>query len=307
MKAYASVEELIGKTPILELRKVEKAYGLKGRVFAKLESFNPAGSAKDRVALSMLNDAEERGVLFPGGTVVEPTSGNTGVGLAMLCAVRGYKLVLTMPENMSEERKKLLRAYGAELELTPAAEGMAGAIARANEIAKERKAFLAGQFENPANPRAHYLTTGREIYEDLDGKVDFLIAGVGTGGTLSGCGRFLKEKNAAVKVIAVEPSGSPVLSGGKKGPHGLQGIGAGFVPANYDRNIVDEIIPVTEKDAFFWAKELARKEGVLAGISSGAALFAAATVAAREVSAGKNIAVILPDTGERYLSAKLYD
>ena len=254
----------------------------------------------------MLDDAEKSGALVAGGTVVEPTSGNTGVGLAMLCAARGYKLVLTMPENMSEERRELLKAYGAELVLTPAAEGIEGAIARAETIAKERGGFIAGQFENPANPLAHYLTTGREIFEALGGAADILVAGVGTGGTLSGCAKFLKEKNPALRAVAVEPASSPVLSGGKKGVHGLQGIGAGFVPKNLDLSVVDEIVAVTENDACACARELARTEGVLAGISSGAALFAAIAVAKREESAGKNIVVILPDTGERYLSAKLF-
>lgn len=306
MKAISSIEELIGNTPLLQLKKIAAAHRLNGNLFAKLESFNPAGSAKDRIALFMLDDAEKSGALVAGGTVVEPTSGNTGVGLAMLCAARGYKLVLTMPENMSEERRELLKAYGAELVLTPAAEGMEGAIARAETIAKERGGFIAGQFENPANPLAHYLTTGREIFEALGGAADILVAGVGTGGTLSGCAKFLKEKNPALRAVAVEPASSPVLSGGKKGIHGLQGIGAGFVPKNLDLSVVDEIVAVTENDACACARELARTEGVLAGISSGAALFAAIAVAKREESAGKNIVVILPDTGERYLSAKLF-
>ncbi len=306
MKAVSCIEELIGNTPLLQLKKIAAAHRLNGNLFAKLESFNPAGSAKDRIALFMLDDAEKSGALVAGGTVVEPTSGNTGVGLAMLCAARGYKLVLTMPENMSEERRELLKAYGAELVLTPAAEGMEGAIARAETIAKERGGFIAGQFENPANPLAHYLTTGREIFEALGGAADILVAGVGTGGTLSGCAKFLKEKNPALRAVAVEPASSPVLSGGKKGIHGLQGIGAGFVPKNLDLSVVDEIVAVTENDACACARELARTEGVLAGISSGAALFAAIAVAKREESAGKNIVVILPDTGERYLSAKLF-
>ena len=306
MKAVSCIEELIGNTPLLQLKKIAAARRLNGNLFAKLESFNPAGSAKDRIALFMLDAAEKSGALVAGGTVVEPTSGNTGVGLAMLCAARGYKLVLTMPENMSEERRELLKAYGAELVLTPAAEGMEGAIARAETIAKERGGFIAGQFENPANPLAHYLTTGREIFEALGGAADILVAGVGTGGTLSGCAKFLKEKNPALRAVAVEPASSPVLSGGKKGIHGLQGIGAGFVPKNLDLSVVDEIVAVTENDACACARELARTEGVLAGISSGAALFAAIAVAKREESAGKNIVVILPDTGERYLSAKLF-
>lgn len=306
MKAVSCIEELIGNTPLLQLKKIAAAHRLNGNLFAKLESFNPAGSAKDRIALFMLDDAEKSGALVAGGTVVEPTSGNTGVGLAMLCAARGYKLVLTMPENMSEERRELLKAYGAELVLTPAVEGMEGAIARAEKIAKERGGFIAGQFENPANPLAHYLTTGREIFEALGGAADILVAGVGTGGTLSGCAKFLKEKNPALRAVAVEPASSPVLSGGKKGVHGLQGIGAGFVPKNLDLSVVDEIVAVTENDACACACELARTEGVLAGISSGAALFAAIAVAKREESAGKNIVVILPDTGERYLSAKLF-
>lgn len=305
MKAK-NIEETIGRTPLVELQKICAVNGLKAKIFAKLESFNPGGSAKDRIARAMLDDAEKSGRLAAGGTVVEPTSGNTGVGLAMLCAARGYKLVLTMPETMSAERRMLLKAYGAELVLTEGNKGMKGAIARAEEIAAERGGFLAGQFENPANPRAHYLATGPEIYEDAGGEIDFFVAGVGTGGTLSGAGKFLKERIPHLQVAAVEPFSSPVLSEGRSGPHGLMGIGAGFVPETLDISLIDEIFAVKEEEAYAAARELARREGVLAGITSGAALHAAKLLASREENEGKNIVVVLPDTGERYLSTPLF-
>lgn len=305
MKAK-NIEETIGRTPLVELQKICAENGLKAKIFAKLESFNPGGSAKDRIARAMLDDAEKSGRLAAGGTVVEPTSGNTGVGLAMLCAARGYKLVLTMPETMSAERRMLLKAYGAELVLTEGNKGMKGAIARAEEIAAERGGFLAGQFENPANPRAHYLATGPEIYEDAGGEIDFFVAGVGTGGTLSGAGKFLKERIPHLQVAAVEPFSSPVLSEGRSGPHGLMGIGAGFVPETLDVSLIDEIFAVKEEEAYAAARELARREGVLAGITSGAALHAAKLLASREENEGKNIVVVLPDTGERYLSTPLF-
>ena len=305
MKAK-NIEETIGRTPLLELQKICAVNGLKAKIFAKLESFNPGGSAKDRIARAMLDDAEKSGRLAAGGTVVEPTSGNTGVGLAMLCAARGYKLVLTMPETMSAERRMLLKAYGAELVLTEGSKGMKGAIARAEEIAAERGGFLAGQFENPANPRAHYLSTGPEIYEDAGGEIDFFVAGVGTGGTLSGAGKFLKERVPHLQIAAVEPFSSPVLSEGRSGAHGLMGIGAGFVPETLDVSLIDEIFAVKEEEAYAAARELARREGVLAGITSGAALHAAKLLASREENEGKNIVVVLPDTGERYLSTPLF-
>ena len=305
MKAK-NIEETIGRTPLVELQKICAENGLKAKIFAKLESFNPGGSAKDRIARAMLDDAEKSGRLAAGGTVVEPTSGNTGVGLAMLCAARGYKLVLTMPETMSAERRMLLKAYGAELVLTEGNKGMKGAIAQAEEIAAERGGFLAGQFENPANPRAHYLATGPEIYEDAGGEIDFFVAGVGTGGTLSGAGKFLKERVPHLQVAAVEPFSSPVLSEGRSGAHGLMGIGAGFVPETLDVSLIDEIFAVKEEEAYAAARELARREGVLAGITSGAALHAAKLLASREENEGKNIVVVLPDTGERYLSTPLF-
>lgn len=305
MKAK-NIEETIGRTPLVELQKICAVNGLKAKIFAKLESFNPGGSAKDRIARAMLDDAEKSGRLAAGGTVVEPTSGNTGVGLAMLCAARGYKLVLTMPETMSAERRMLLKAYGAELVLTEGNKGMKGAIARAEEIAAERGGFLAGQFENPANPRAHYLATGPEIYEDAGGEIDFFVAGVGTGGTLSGAGKFLKERVPHLQIAAVEPFSSPVLSEGRSGAHGLMGIGAGFVPETLDVSLIDEIFAVKEEEAYAAARELARREGVLAGITSGAALHAAKLLASREENEGKNIVVVLPDTGERYLSTPLF-
>ena len=306
-KIYTSAEQLIGRTPLLELTHIEAAEGLQARVLAKLESFNPGGSVKDRVARAMLDQAEADGRLKPGSVIIEPTSGNTGIGLAMMAAARGYRAVIVMPETMSIERRLLLKAYGAELVLTPGSQGMQGAIDKAEELAAQTPgSFVAGQFVNPANPAAHEATTGPEIWQDTDGQVDIFVAGAGTGGTVTGVGRYLKAQNPAVQVVAVEPAGSPVLGGGKAGPHGLQGIGAGFVPAVLDTTVYDEVLPVTEADAYAAGRLLGRKEGVLAGISSGAALWAALQVAKRPQSAGKTIVVLLPDTGDRYLSTPLF-
>lgn len=304
---YHNVEELIGKTPLMEVEGIEKELGLAARIYVKLELFNPAGSVKDRVALSMIRDAEEKGLLAPGATIIEPTSGNTGIGLASIAAARGYRAIFTMPETMSVERRKLLQGYGAEIVLTDGKAGMDGAIRKAEELAHEMEnAMVLGQFVNPANPKAHYETTGPEIWEDLEGDVDIFVAGAGTGGTVTGTGRFLKEKNPKIQVVAVEPTGSPVLSEGEKGPHGLQGIGAGFVPEILDTEIYDEVFPVKEEEAYEAARLLARKQGVLTGITSGAALHAAIALAKRPENAGKHIVVILPDTGERYLSTPLF-
>ncbi|HIR91009.1 MAG TPA: cysteine synthase A [Candidatus Limicola stercorigallinarum] len=305
---YTSIDQLIGHTPLLELSHIEKAEGLRARVLAKLESFNPGGSAKDRIARAMLDAAEEAGVLTPGeGTVIEPTSGNTGIGLAMVAAARGYRAVIVMPDTMSIERRRLVAAYGAEVVLTPGAKGMAGAIERANELARSiPQSIVAGQFDNPANPNAHYATTGPEIWEDTDGNVDILVAGVGTGGTITGAGSYLKEKNPALKAVAVEPEASPVLSGGTAGPHKIQGIGAGFVPQVLDTAIYDEIVTVSAEDAFATGRMLGAREGVLAGISSGAALWAALEEAKKPENEGKTIVVVLVDTGERYLSTDLF-
>ena len=306
-KIYTSAEQLIGRTPLLELTHIEAAEGLQARVLAKLESFNPGGSVKDRVAKAMLDEAEAAGKLKPGAVIIEPTSGNTGIGLAMMAAARGYRAVIVMPETMSIERRLLLKAYGAELVLTPGSQGMQGAIEKAEELAAQTPgSFVAGQFVNPANPAAHEATTGPEIWQDTDGQVDIFVAGAGTGGTVTGVGRYLKAQNPAVQVVAVEPAGSPVLGGGKAGPHGLQGIGAGFVPAVLDTTIYDEVLPVTEADAYAAGRLLGRKEGVLAGISSGAALWAALQVAKRPQNAGKTNVVLLPDTGDRYLSTPLF-
>ena len=302
-----SIAELIGRTPLLELCGYERAHGLAARILAKPEYLNPTGSVKDRAALFILDEAEHSGRLCPGGTVIEPTSGNTGIGLAALCAVRGYRLILTMPDTMSAERRKLLAAFGAELVLTPGREGMSGAIAEAERLcAKIPGSLIAGQFVNPANVAAHYATTGPEIWSDTEGNVDFLVAGVGTGGTIGGAAKFLKEKNPALHAVAVEPFGSAVLSGGKAGPHGLQGIGAGFVPEILDTSLLDEVIPVSDEDAFAAAREIARTDGVFAGITAGAAVYAARLIASRSENAGKSIAVILPDTGMRYLSTDLF-
>ena len=307
MNIYPSVEALIGKTPLVELRNVEAEFGLKARLVAKLESMNPAGSAKDRVALSMINDAEARGVLTPDSVIIEPTSGNTGIGLASVAAARGYRVIIVMPDSMSEERCILMKAYGAELVLTDGALGMRGAIDEANRLAAQiPNSFVAGQFENPANSAVHRTTTGPEIWDDTDGTVDAFVAGVGTGGTITGVGEFLKSKNPAVRVIGAEPAASAVLSGQKAGKHGLQGIGAGFIPAVLNRDILDEIIPVTEADAYALGRLLGRREGILCGISSGAALWAAVQVARRPEWEGKTIVVLLPDTGDRYLSTDLF-
>ena len=302
-RVYTSVAELIGATPLMELTNIEKSEGLQAKIYAKLEYFNPAGSVKDRVARTIIDDAEESGRLAPGGTIIEPTSGNTGIGLAAIAAARGYKAIIIMPDTMSVERQLLMKAYGADLVLTEGAKGMAGAIAKAEEIQQQTPgSIIAGQFVNPANPKAHFETTGPEIWEDLEGQVDFLVAGVGTGGTLSGTGEYLKSKDANVQVVAVEPSDSPLLSGGKAGPHPLQGIGANFVPEVLDTEIYDEIITVSGPDAYACANEIGHQEGVLVGITAGAALWAGIQLAKRPENEGKHIVVILPDTGERYLS-----
>ena len=304
---YTSADQLIGKTPLLELTHIEKKFDLKAKILAKLEYFNPAGSVKDRVARAMIDDAEAKGLLKEGSVIIEPTSGNTGIGLASVAAARGYRIIIVMPETMSVERRQLMKAYGAELVLSDGAKGMKGAIAKADELAKETpNSFIPGQFVNPSNPKAHFETTGPEIWEDTDGKVDYFVAGVGTGGTITGVGEFLKSKDASVKVVAVEPKTSAVLSTGVAGPHKIQGIGAGFVPDVLDTKVYDEIIPVENEDAFAAGKLVGRSEGVLVGISSGAALWAAIEVAKRPENAGKNIVVLLPDTGDRYLSTPLF-
>lgn len=306
-KIYNSVTDLIGGTPLMRLKNIEAEYALKAQLLVKLESFNPAGSAKDRVALNMINTAEKNGTLAPGGLIIEPTSGNTGIGIASVAASRGYRACIVMPDTMSIERIKLMRAYGAEVVLTDGKKGMQGAIAEAQRIAEENPgSIIAGQFQNPANPEAHYLSTGPEIFEDTDGAVDILVAGVGTGGTISGTGKYLKQRKPSVRVVAVEPASSPLLSEGRAGAHGLQGIGANFIPDALDREIYDEIIPVTEDQAYTMSRLLGKREGVLAGISSGAALYAAVELAKRNDSEGKTIVVILPDTGERYLSTDLF-
>lgn len=307
MRVYRKITDLIGGTPLLELTNYEKANELNAKIYAKLEYFNPAGSVKDRIAKAMLDDAEEKGLLKPGAVIIEPTSGNTGIGLASVAASRGYKVILTMPETMSVERRNLLKAYGAELVLTEGAKGMPGAIAKAKELAEQTpNSYIPSQFTNPANPAVHLKTTGPEIWADTDGKVDIFVTGVGTGGTHSGVGAYLKSQNPNVKVVAVEPATSPVLSGGKAGPHKIQGIGAGFVPDTLNTDIYDEILPVQNEDAFATGRALARSEGVLVGISSGAAVFAAAQLAKRPENAGKVIVALLPDTGERYLSTPMF-
>ena len=304
---YTSADQLIGNTPLLELTHLEEAYGLKAAILAKLEYLNPAGSVKDRIAKAMIDDAEQKGLLKKGSVIIEPTSGNTGIGLASVAAVRGYRIIIVMPETMSVERRQLMKAYGAELVLTEGAKGMKGAIAKAAELAKEiPNSFVPGQFVNPANPKAHFETTGPEIWEDADGKVDIFVAGVGTGGTITGTGKFLKSKNPNVKVVAVEPKTSAVLSTGVAGPHKIQGIGAGFVPEVLDTKVYDEIIAVDNDDAFKTGKEFGRREGVLVGISSGAAIWAAIELAKRPENEGKTIVVLLPDTGDRYLSTPLF-
>ena len=306
-KIYTSADQLIGRTPLLELTNIEKKYDLKARILAKVEYFNPAGSVKDRVALMMINDAEEAGILTPDSTIIEPTSGNTGIGLASIAAARGYRIIIVMPDTMSVERRQLMKAYGAELVLTPGAQGMSGAIAKAEALAREIPgSFIPSQFTNPSNPKAHFTTTGPEIWEDTDGNVDYFVAGVGTGGTVTGVGQFLKSKNSNVKVVAVEPASSPVLSQGHGGAHKIQGIGAGFVPEVLDTTIYDEIIPIENEAAFASGKEVGRTEGILVGISSGAALNAAIQVAQRPENEGKTIVVLLPDTGDRYLSSPMF-
>lgn len=306
-KIYKSADQLIGNTPLMELTKIEKELGLEAKILAKLEYFNPAGSVKDRIAKAMIDDAEKSGKLKPGSVIIEPTSGNTGIGLASVAAARGYRIIIVMPETMSVERRQLMAAYGAELVLTEGAKGMKGAIAKAQELADETEnSFIPGQFVNEANPKAHFETTGPEIYEDTDGEVDIFVAGVGTGGTVTGTGQYLKSKKPEVKVVAVEPETSPVLSQGKAGSHKIQGIGAGFVPDVLDTSVYDEIIPVADNDAFETGRLIGRKEGVLVGISSGAAVYAAIQLAKRPENKGKNIVVLLPDTGDRYLSTPLF-
>ena len=307
-KIYTSADQLIGHTPLLELTHIEKNNGLEAKVLAKLEYLNPAGSVKDRIAKAMLDDAEAKGLLKPDSVIIEPTSGNTGIGLASVAAARGYRIIIVMPETMSVERRQLMKAYGAELVLTEGAKGMKGAIAKADELAKELpNSFIPGQFVNPANPKAHFATTGPEIWEDTDGKVDIFVAGVGTGGTITGVGEYLKSQNPNVKVVAVEPASSPVLSKGTAGAHKIQGIGAGFVPDVLDTKVYDEIIPVANEDAFAAGKEVGRSEGVLVGISAGAALWAAIELAKRPENKGKTIVALLPDTGDRYLSTPLFE
>lgn len=308
MRVFNNITGLIGHTPLVEINRFTEKLGLKARILVKLELFNPAGSVKDRIALSMIEDAEKKGLLKPGSVIIEPTSGNTGIGLASIAASKGYRAVFTMPETMSAERRKLLQAYGAEIVLTEGAKGMKGAIAKAEELARQTPgSFIPGQFVNPANPEAHVRTTGPEIWDDTDGKVDIFVAGVGTGGTVTGTGRYLKSKNPAVRVVAVEPAASPVLTQGKAGPHAIQGIGAGFVPEVLDTKIYDEVIDVTNEDALATGREIARKEGFLVGISSGAALFATVELARRPENAGKLIVALLPDNGDRYLSTKLFE
>ena len=306
-KIYNSISELVGHTPVVELKNIEKKFGLKGKIFTKLEYFNPAGSVKDRVALNMILNAERDGKISKGGVLIEPTSGNTGIGIAAIGVPRGYRVIIVMPETMSVERRKLIKAYGAEIVLSDGSKGMKGAIEKAEELAKETGGTIMGQFVNPSNPEAHYKTTGVEIYEDMDGAVDYFVAGVGTGGTITGAGKYLKEKKADVKVIAVEPYSSPVISEGRAGKHGIQGIGAGFIPETLDVSVIDEVITVKDEDAFNLGKTVSGAEGFLVGISSGAALWAATEVAKREESKGKNIVVILPDSGDRYLSTTMFD
>lgn len=308
MKVYNSVTEIVGNTPILKLNRIIAKENLSFHLFGKMEMMNPAGSAKDRVGLAMIRDAEKKGLLMPGGTIIEPTSGNTGIGLAMAADALGYKVILTMPETMSVERRNLLKAYGAELVLTEGAKGMQGAVEKAEELHKEIPgSIIAGQFYNPANPEIHYETTGPEIYDALDGKVDIFVAGIGTGGTLSGVGRYLKEQNPNIRIVGVEPAGSPLISQGHAGPHDLQGIGANFIPENLDRNIFDEIVTVENEEAYEMGRKMASEEGVLVGISAGAAVCAAVKVGERPENHGKNVVALLPDTGERYLSTKMFE
>ena len=308
MNIYRSITELIGKTPMIEAVNTEVKYKTKANIFVKLEYFNPAGSVKDRVARAMIENAEKEGILKKGSVIIEPTSGNTGIGLAAIAASKGYEIIIVMPETMSVERRKLMKAYGAKLVLTEGSKGMAGAIAKAEELSREIEgSFVAGQFVNPSNPQAHYLSTGPEIWKDTDGKVDIFVAGVGTGGTITGVGKYLKEQNPQIKIVAVEPKSSPVLSGGKPGPHKIQGIGAGFVPEILDTSLFDEIITVDNEDAMNMGKEFGKNEGILVGISSGAALWAAVEIGKREENKDKNIVVLLPDTGERYLSTPMFE
>ena len=307
MKVYDNITQLVGKTPLVRLHSIENEYNLDAKIYGKVEAFNPAGSAKDRVGLAMIVDAEEKGLLKPGATIIEPTSGNTGIGLAMAAASRGYKVILTMPDTMSVERRSLLAAFGAEVVLTEGSKGMQGSIDKANELAASIDgSYIPGQFDNPANPKIHYRTTGPEIYDDLDGQIDIFIAGAGTGGTISGVGQYLKEKNPDVQIIAVEPASSPLLSAGYAGPHGLQGIGANFVPSILDRDVIDEIIPVSDEAAYEKGKLIASKEGFLVGITSGAAVHAAVQAALRPENKGKTIVAFLPDTGDRYLSTPMF-
>ncbi len=307
MKTYNDISELVGNTPIVKLTNYIKDHGLKADIYAKVEYFNPAGSVKDRIALAMIEDAEAKGLIGKDSVIIEPTSGNTGIGLAAIAATRGYRVIFTMPETMSVERRNLLKAYGAEIVLTEGKKGMTGAIQKAQELSEQyENSFIPGQFVNPANPKAHYLTTGPEIWNDMDGNIDAFVAGVGTGGTLSGTGKFLKEKKSDIRIVAVEPSDSPVLSEGRSGPHKIQGIGAGFVPDTLDTGIYDEIIAVYSEDAFRTGRELSRRDGLLVGISAGAAVYAATQLAMREEFAGRNIVVLLPDTGERYLSTPMF-
>ena len=306
-KVYDSILDLVGKTPLVELKRIEEKEGLQAKLIAKVESFNPAGSVKDRIAKAMIEDAEAKGLLKEGSVIIEPTSGNTGIGLASVAAARGYHLIITMPETMSVERRRLLSAYGAELVLTPASKGVKGSIRKANELAEQLHAFVPSQFSNPYNPKSHYETTGPEIWADTDGKIDVFVAGVGTGGTISGTGRYLKEKNPNIQIVAVEPAGSPVLSDGIPGRHKIQGIGAGFIPETLDMEIYDEILTVTDDDAYQVCRELARREGVLCGISSGAALSAAKELAVKPAYQGKTIVALFPDGGERYLSSGVFD
>ena len=304
---YSSASQLIGRTPLLALRNIEKCDGLTASLLAKLEAWNPAGSAKDRVALNMINDAEEKGILNPGATIIEPTSGNTGIGLCAVAATRGYKCIIVMPDSMSLERRLLMTAFGGQLVLTPGSQGMTGAIAKAEELASQIPgSWIAGQFDNPANPEAHYRTTGPEIWEDTDGKVDIFVAGIGTGGTISGVAKYLKEKNPEIQIIGAEPADSPLLTAGRSGPHGIQGIGANFIPSILARDLLDEVIPVSTEDAYAAGRRMGMEEGVLVGISSGAALFAALEVAKRPENAGKTIVVLFPDSGDRYLTTPMY-